>query len=161
MQNAVDALKIAFAVFVFVVSLSIVLSSASQIKQASDLVLYHVDKTNFYDNLNPSELETTNGGRKVKIDTIISTLYKIKQESFEVSVIMSGRTYNFGLNSMTATQLTSAINSFKNQFIETDYDFVETFSEVTYTGKYWTADDGSEITITPGIKKIYITYTKI
>ena len=161
MQNAVDALKISFAVFVFIVALTITFSSVSQVKQTSDLIVYHIDKTNFYDNLKPSEQETENGGRTVKIDTIISNLYRIPKESFEVSVIINGRTYNFGLNSMTTTELIRAIENFKSVNIDKDYDFIETFSEVTYTGKYLTADDDSEITITPGIKKIYITYTKV
>lgn len=161
MQNAVDALKISFAVFVFIIALSITFSSVSQVKQTSDLIVYHIDKTNFYDNLKPSEQETENGGRTVKIDTIISNLYRIPKESFEVSVIINGRTYNFGLNSMTTTELIRAVENFKSVNIDKDYDFIETFSEVTYTGKYLTADDGSGITITPGIKKIYITYTKV
>ena len=161
MQNAVDALKISFAVFVFIVALTITFSSVSQVKQTSDLIVYHIDKTNFYDNLKPSEQETENGGRTVKIDTIISNLYRIPKESFEVSVIINGRTYNFGLNSMTTTELIRAVENFKSVNIDKDYDFIETFSEVTYTGEYLTADDGSEITKTPGIKKIYITYKKV
>ena len=41
-----------------------------------------------------------------------------------------------------------------------DKEFIENFSEITYTGKYITAEDGSVITETPGLTKIYITYTK-
>lgn len=161
MQNAADALKISFAVFVFIIALSITFSSVSQVKKTSDFILYHIDKTNFYDNLNASNLETTNGGRIVKIDTIIANLYRIIQESFEVSVVIDGNIQNFGLNEMTATELSEAIEDFKSNYINKSYDFIETFSEITYTGEYLSADDGSGITIVPGIKKIYITYTKV
>ena len=74
MQDAVDALKIAFAVLIFIIALTIAFSSISQAKQASDSILYTIDKTNFYEQLNASSLEDTNGGRKVKIDTIISNI---------------------------------------------------------------------------------------
>lgn len=161
MQNAADALKISFAVFVFIVALSITFSCISQIKNTADFILYHIDKTNFYDNLDASELETTNGGREVGIDTIIANLYRIKKESFEVSVNIDGNIQNFGLNAMTSTELANAIDEFKSQYINKNYNFIETFSEITYTGEYISAADGSGITIVPGIKKLYITYTKI
>ena len=161
MENAIDALKIAFAVFILIMALTITFSSISQVKQTSDLIMDSIDKTNFYSNLNANELETANGGRKVKIDTIISNLYRIPKESFEITVIIGNRTYQFGLTGMTLEDLNNGINAFKTRYINDNSDFIETFSEITYSGEYLTAEDGSAVIVQQGIKKICITYKKI
>lgn len=49
MENAADALKMAFAIFVFIMALSMVFSLISTIKETADEVLFITDKTNFYD----------------------------------------------------------------------------------------------------------------
>ena len=49
MENAADSLKIAFAIFVFIMALSMVFSLISTIKETADEVLFISDKTNFYD----------------------------------------------------------------------------------------------------------------
>ena len=160
MQDAVDALKIAFAVLIFIIALTIAFSSISQAKQASDSILYTIDKTNFYEQLNASSLEDTNGGRKVKIDTIISNIYKVPKESLAVKVIAGTDTFIFDLSTMNKADLYREIQRFKNAYMNTNLEFIENFSEITYTGKYIAEEDGSVITETPGLTKIYITYTK-
>ena len=59
MENAVDALKIAFGVIVFVIALSLFFFMTNQAKATSDLVLYMSDKTNFYD------MEQSDAGKAV------------------------------------------------------------------------------------------------
>lgn len=49
MENATDALKMAFAIFVFIVALSMVFSLIGKVKETADAVLYYTDKTNYYD----------------------------------------------------------------------------------------------------------------
>lgn len=49
MENASDALKMAFAVFVFIIALSIVFSLISQVKETADAILFASDKTTYYD----------------------------------------------------------------------------------------------------------------
>lgn len=49
MENASDALKIAFAVFVFIIALSIVFSLISKVKETADAILVYSDKTTYYD----------------------------------------------------------------------------------------------------------------
>lgn len=49
MENAADALKMAFAVFVFIIALSIVFSLIGNVKETADTVLYYADKTNYYE----------------------------------------------------------------------------------------------------------------
>lgn len=48
MENATDALKMSFAVFVFIIALSIVFSLISQAKETADAVLFYSDKTSKY-----------------------------------------------------------------------------------------------------------------
>lgn len=83
MDNAIDALKIAFAVLVFVMALSISMRVFSQAKAVSDEVFYMTDKTNFY------EYEAGNErpeGRIVSVETIIPTLYRYYKENFNVII---------------------------------------------------------------------------
>ena len=49
MDNAVDALKIAFAVLVFVMAITVSITAFDQAKATSDEVFYMADKTNFYE----------------------------------------------------------------------------------------------------------------
>lgn len=49
MENASDALKMACAIFIFVIALSIVFSLISKIKTTADTILYYSDKTNYYE----------------------------------------------------------------------------------------------------------------
>ena len=49
MENATDALKIAFAIFVFVIAITLTFSLISQAKSTSDYVLSYSDRTNFYE----------------------------------------------------------------------------------------------------------------
>ena len=49
MENSVDALKMAFAVFMFIVALSIIFSLLTKTKDTADVILFYSDKTNYYD----------------------------------------------------------------------------------------------------------------
>ena len=84
MESAVDALKMAFAVFVFVIALTSSMMVFGQAKETSEHVFYMTDKTNFYD------YETGNNrqdGRIVSGETIIPTLYRYYKENFNVIII--------------------------------------------------------------------------
>ena len=83
MDNAIDALKIAFAVFVFVMALSISMRVFSQAKAVSDEVFYMTDKTNFYEYEEGNERPE---GRIVSVETIIPTLYRYYKENFNVII---------------------------------------------------------------------------
>lgn len=87
MEDAVDALKLAFAVFVFILGLSIVFNMFTQAREVSDYVLQHTDNTYYakYVDANDSDLD----GRTVGIETIIPTLYRYYKEKFSIDVIVS------------------------------------------------------------------------
>jgi len=81
MENAVDALKIAFAVMVFTIALTLAISTFSQARETSEAVLYMNDKTNYYsweEEVNYTE------ERIVGIETIIPTLYRYYKENYIV-----------------------------------------------------------------------------
>ena len=82
MENAVDALKIAFAVMVFTIALTLAISTFSQARETSEAVLFMNDKTNYYsweDEVNYSEDK-----RIVGIEAIIPTLYRYYKENYTV-----------------------------------------------------------------------------
>ena len=83
MDNAIDALKIAFAVLVFVLALSISMQVFGQAKAVSDEVFYMTDQTNFYEYTSGN---TRPEGRIVSTETIIPTLYRYYKENFNVII---------------------------------------------------------------------------
>lgn len=84
MDNAVDALKIAFGVLVFVIGLTVSINAFSQAKAVSDEVFYMADKTNFYEYTSEEKIPE---GRIVSGETIIPTLYRYYKENFNVIIL--------------------------------------------------------------------------
>lgn len=82
MENAVEAIKMAFAVMVFVIALSVSMISFNKAKATSDVVLYAKDETNYYDYEGATGKAAEN--RIVGIETIIPTLYKYYKENYTV-----------------------------------------------------------------------------
>lgn len=82
MENAVEALKMAFAVLVFIMALSVSIFAFNSAKAASDLALYTEDETNFYDYQGATGKGAEN--RIVGLETIIPTLYKYYKENYTV-----------------------------------------------------------------------------
>lgn len=152
MENAADALKISFAVFVFVIAILVTFTMISHAKQTSDIVLYHSDKTSFY------EYETSKEtNREVDISTVISTLYKSTEETMTVSIVIDEDTkYEFS-SAKTEEEINEFIYNNIEETLKQD-TYVEEFIEVPYDGIYKTGEDGSQMTIAEGVKKVYITY---
>lgn len=90
MENAVEAIKMAFAVMVFVMALSVSMISFNKAKATSDVVLYAKDETNYYDYEGATGKAAEN--RIVGIETIIPTLYKYYKENY--TVVFRKGTYN-------------------------------------------------------------------
>lgn len=167
MENAADALKIAFAIFVFVIAITVTFSLVSQAKSTADYVLYYSDKTNFYEHLNSSKKN-----RVVSVSEVISALHRYYKESVCVIVKLETDTYRFDLNRETIlldgkTSLGSQSDKEKNleKFINEQLlklpegtKFEEEFVEVPIGGIYEIGEDDTEITLSSGGKKVYITY---
>lgn len=82
MENAVEALKMAFAVMAFMLALSVSVTSFNKVKEVSDIVLYTKDETNYYEYQGIVGKAAQN--RIVGIETIIPTLYKYYKENYTV-----------------------------------------------------------------------------
>lgn len=87
MENAVDALKIAFAVFIFVIALALAFSVVGQARATSDVVLAINDKTNLYDYVEESENNAQNKDRIVGFETILPTIYRYAKEQYAVTIL--------------------------------------------------------------------------
>lgn len=84
MENAAEALKMFFAVFVFALALSVFFRMTSIAKDTSDMIFTAIDKTT-YVNYNA---DTSNGAnRKVKFQDMIPTIYRYAQEGYGVTII--------------------------------------------------------------------------
>jgi len=82
MENASDALMMAFGVLIFVIALTVAITSFNQVKAISDVVLYSKDETNYYDYQGATGRASQN--RIVGLETIIPTLYKYYKENYTV-----------------------------------------------------------------------------
>jgi len=95
MENAVEALKYAFAVLIFVIALSVSMNLLSQAKATSDSMIEATNPESLesYITANPessyadiklSERELTANGRIVGVETIIPTLYRDYKENYVI-----------------------------------------------------------------------------
>lgn len=161
MENAVDALKIAFGVLVFVIALTIAFALLSQAKATSDIMLFASDKTNYYTYSNDAE---NSAGRIVGADVVISSLYRYYKESVVVRICESDGKLIEEFNTETDGGLSQKERKKRvNDWIaknSLDGTFLETFDEVKKSGEYIVAEDGSELTVQSGQTSIYITYKK-
>lgn len=158
MENVSDTLKMAFAIFIFIFALSLAFSTITKAKETADLVLWANDKTNYYEY---EDLVTDANGRIVSIDTVISTIYRCKNETMVVTIRKKdGTTINTFDSSKDASELTENIKSFVASNISNDKRYLEQFVETKYSGQEITADDGSSIILKRGATKMYITYTE-
>ena len=168
MENAADALKIAFAVFIFIVAITVAFTMISKAKTTGDYVLFYNDKTNFYENIDSKEKN-----RIVSRAEVISTLYRYYKESLSVTVDLSAWTgmspakRTFDLANSKYADINEIENDLKNYIsyslsgLYGEAKFIEEFVEIPTSGIYQSAEDGSEIAITSGDKKMYVTYTLV
>lgn len=91
MENAVDALKIAFAVIVFTMALSLAMVMFTQAKETSDVVLSTSDVTEYMEYIESSA--DSSESRVVGLETIIPTLYNYYRENY--TVIFLDSNYDF------------------------------------------------------------------
>lgn len=160
MENASDALLMAFAVLIFIIALSVSLNTLSQAKTTADIVLFYSDRDNFQTNLKYDSVNYEDGGRTVGVDTVIATIYRCAKEKFSVKVIdgpNENDIYLFEYDTQTEKKINEQINKFIENHKGNNYR--ETYVEVTISGKTIIAEDGTQLEQDVG-KKLYITYEK-
>lgn len=149
MENAADALKISFAVLVFIVALALTFSIIGKTRTTADVVLYHADKTNFYE-LSEGE------NRIVSPAEIVTTLYRIPGESIVVCIDPDGA--NRIISGKSEAEIDEELEGGLLGIINRHANYREEFAEVDYSGIYRSAEDGTKVTIADGGTAMYITY---
>lgn len=81
MENATEALKMAAAVLIFVLALSISIGAYGQARQTAQIVLDYKDREYDYTYV---PFESTKIQRKVGIETIVPSMYKAYKENYKV-----------------------------------------------------------------------------
>ena len=153
MENAADALKMAFAIFVFMVALSTAFFSISKAKEMSDQILWYSDETNYY----RWETGSLENGRVVGEDTVISTLYKHDKEL--IYVIIKDKDGNIAGEFSPENK---DVRDFINLYLKDGTKkFLENLSDVSIDGQYAIAEDGTRLLIKKGGVRTYVTYTQI
>lgn len=158
MENVTHALYIAIAVLIFIVALSVSMYLVSQLNTTSKVIVWNLNKDNYYDSLELTDMikDQVTGDqaivenkstRIVGVDTIIPTLYRYYKESFAVKIIdNSGNLVQF-FDLTTEGDVNSAIN--KNETIKTDKDraLLSLYNDssgankkLNYFGAPWMAD---------------------
>lgn len=85
MENAVEALKMAFAVMLLTLALSLSIAFFSKARATAEMVLQSADETAYYDYTRYDLPEDPSGNRIVGYETIIPTLYKYDKERYKVT----------------------------------------------------------------------------
>lgn len=80
MENASEALKIAFGVMMFALALTLSITSFSQATQAVEAITYMSDRETTYTYVKPS----SNSNRIVGVETVIPTMYNAYKENYKV-----------------------------------------------------------------------------
>ena len=103
MENATDAIKMAFAILVFLSALSIAVFSFSKVRETSAQIAQSADEKEYYDRLTLQETENSNlasSSRIVGVETVIPTLYRYYKENYTV-VFYRGTGYDTSNGSFT------------------------------------------------------------
>ena len=81
MENAVDAIKIAFGLLVFAIAIALTFSVIGQVRATSDIIFTLNDKTQFYE-YTTEEDYNTNINRIVGLETILPTIHRYAKEQY-------------------------------------------------------------------------------
>ena len=85
MENAVDAIKIAFGLLVFAIAIVLTFSVIGQVRATSDIIFTLNDKTQFYE-YTTEEDYNTNINRIVGLETILPTIHRYAKEQYAVTI---------------------------------------------------------------------------
>lgn len=92
MENAVDALKMGFAIFVFTLALSLAMYMFTKARETANIVLQSSDVSKYIDYTDSSSINSgvlIEDDRIVGLETIIPTLYKYYKENYTVIFLKS------------------------------------------------------------------------
>ena len=97
MENAVEALKMGFAVLVLIAALSLAIFSFTKVRETTDAITSRADIKEYYQQLSLGETGVSNNNalssRIVGVETIIPTLYRYYKENYTI-LFYVGYNYN-------------------------------------------------------------------
>ncbi len=85
MENAADAIKIAFGLLVFAIAITLTFSVVGQARITSDTVFKATDKTAFYDYADEGDYNTR-VDRIVSFETMLPTIHRYAKEQYAVTI---------------------------------------------------------------------------
>ncbi len=85
MENAVDAIKIAFGLLVFAIAIALTFSVVGQVRATSDIIFTLNDKTSFYEYATEIDYNTEIN-RIVGLETILPTIHRYAKEQYAVTI---------------------------------------------------------------------------
>jgi len=165
MENVADALKIAFGVLVFVTAITLLFIMIGHTRETADLTLTYADDTTYY-----AWTNSTEKNRIVTVADVITTIYRYYKESVAVTIkFKNGDVYVLNLKHKedeTETDIEEVeaklADIVENHLIHESMTFTEKFTEVPTSGIYEVDEvTGSELTLSAGNRKIFITYEEI
>ena len=125
MENAVEGLKLAFAVLLLTMALSLTIAFFSKARTTAEMVLRSSDKTVYYDYESYDIPQDTTGNRIVGYETIIPTLYKYDKERYKVTFktgTYDSSTGNVNITGPLSIYTTSSTRANWNKNYTNDYD---------------------------------------
>lgn len=89
MENAVGALKIAFAVLIFMIGLALLFSMTTQARETASFLISEIDPTKYYLYYEEATEDTidNNGNRIVTLQDMIPVLYRYSEENYGVTIV--------------------------------------------------------------------------
>lgn len=109
MENAVEALKMAGFMLLFIIALSITMVTLTQAKTTADALVQNQDRQESYQYIELADGETRSFSRTVTLSNIIPTLYRYAQEDYAVQFYNSNGTalnvYQSGQKNASGTNI--------------------------------------------------------
>lgn len=85
MENAVDAIKLGFALLIFAIAITLTLSVVGQARATADAVFAATDKTAFYDYATQDDYNAVED-RIVSFETMLPTIHRYAEEQYAVTI---------------------------------------------------------------------------
>lgn len=130
MENAAEALKMAFAIILLVLALSVSMFLFSKARSTAQVLLQRSDPTEYYDYINYTKADLS-GNRVVGFETIIPTLYKYDKENYEIA-FKEGK-----LNTNGSVEITKDLPVYYSTITKEDICYFDILKE-KQRGEYWT-----------------------
>lgn len=92
MEDAAEALKMAFSVFAFIIALGLAFTTFNQSKRVADIVVSSSDRTYVESYTEAEIINEERYGRKVGAETVIPNLYRYYKEKYSVEIANSSGT---------------------------------------------------------------------